>query len=91
MDFDGTAIAVAIIGAVGLGITGWFSYKAATRVKTSNGHTSGELLEFIAEEIAWLRITTVEHVADLEMHRIDAAKKAAKHDAESTQHIEGEQ
>lgn len=70
MDF--TTIVVALIGAVPVSLAAWWSYKAATRVKTKNGSTAGELTDFIAEEIAWLRISFVEHARDQEIHRTQA-------------------
>lgn len=71
MTLDATAIAVAVIGVIGVCIAAWFSYKAAKAVKTTNGHTSGELLEFLAEEVSLLRVWIVEHMRDNEIHRRD--------------------
>lgn len=81
MDLDHwTTIVVAIIGATGLVITGWFSYKTASRIKTRNGSNAGVLLDFIAEEMAWLRISHTEHVRDMELHRTAQQKIAKKLD-----------
>lgn len=56
-------------------VAGYFAWRSAQRLKTSNGSTSGELLEFIAEEVSWLRINFVEHARDQELHRIQSAPR----------------
>lgn len=49
---DATAtIVVGVLGVVGISIGAYFSYKAATRVKTSNGHSAGELIELFATHL----------------------------------------
>jgi hypothetical protein len=75
-----TTIVVAAIGAIALIATGWLSYLGARRVKTSNGQTSGQLLEFIAEEISWLRISHTEHVKDQEIHRTQVSQDIERRD-----------
>jgi len=71
---------VATIGAIALVVTGWLSYLGAKRVKTNNGHSAGELLEFMAEEISWLRISHTEHVKDMELHRTEATRDIERRD-----------
>jgi hypothetical protein len=75
-----TTIVVATIGAIALVVTGWLSYLGAKRVKTNNGHSAGELLEFMAEEISWLRISHTEHVKDMELHRTEATRDIERRD-----------
>ena len=64
-DPDANAIAAAL-GAVGLCVTGYFSYKAAKRVKTGNGHTAGETLDSLRDDIALIKLWLIEHIRDHE-------------------------
>ena len=54
-DFDWTVTAGSVIAGMSAiavsAVGGYFSYKAARRTKTSNGATSGELIELIAESV----------------------------------------
>lgn len=66
MDF--TAIIVAVIGVIGIGVAGYFSWKAARQSRTTNGSSQGELVELIADvvretksEVQLIKLWVIEH------------------------------
>lgn len=60
------AIIVALISAVASVAGGVFAFKAALRLKTSNGHTAGEIAEDALERLIRIETWFVEHLRDHE-------------------------
>ena len=57
---------IALISAVPATIAAIAALKAARRVKTSNGHTAGQLSEAIHEDVKILKLWMIEHQRDHE-------------------------
>lgn len=65
------AIILACIAVLGTGVNGYFAYRAAvasrattTQVATSNGHTLGQQVDEIRDDVKLIRIWHIEHVRD---------------------------
>lgn len=59
-----TDLALGGLAFLGTLVSAFFAYKAAIRVKTQNGHTTGELVEDMAERLARVEMWVVDHLRD---------------------------
>lgn len=67
---DATAIVVASIAALGAVLSAWFSRKAAKQSKTTNGATTGVLVETIAHDMDGVRDDMQEVSRDMKQMRV---------------------
>lgn len=71
MSEGAVAITLACIAVLGTAVNGYFAYRAAaaarqnsSQMQTSNGHTLGEQVDEIRDDVKLIRIWHVEHVRD---------------------------
>ena len=75
---DFVSILLGLFVAVPASIAAWAAVKGRRQMKTSNGHTAGELLDDIREDMSLMKMWMTEHMRLHDIHVITGDKRDAR-------------